>query len=761
MKETKAQLHRYQALLKNSLDGVHILDIRGDMVEANDAFCDMLGYTQEEAGKLNIADWDAQWPEDELLEKLKNSVGESARFETVHRRKDGKLVDVEISAAGVDIDGQYYFFASSRDITGRKVAEAKIQRLTQLYAALSQCNKAIVHCTSEEELFHQICRIAVEFGGMQMTWIGLVDGTSQRVKPVASYGASAGYLDGIHISVDPANPFGRGPTGTAIRDNRPYWNQDFQLDPNTAPWRERGEIYGWKSSAALPLLRGGIPVGSITLYSSTVNAFDEEARKLLAEMATDISFALDNFEHQLQRKRDEEEIIFKNTILQTQQETALDALLIVDENQRIISYNQRFMTMWQLTPQSLGADAHEHVIQLITGQAMNPEEHLASVRHMFESRELKSRVEIKLKDGRIIDRYSAPINREDGRYYGRVTYFRDITKSRQAEQELLDSEQRFRGLVEQALAGIYIIQDGRLVYVNPRAAEILGYDSMDDLAGRELLQFVAEADRGKVVESMRRLYDKDVASLALEFEVLRKDGVTVTVGANASLASYHELPAILGLIQDISEKKHDAERIQHYIAQLKAAFLSTVQLATSLSEMRDPYTAGHERRVSEIAVAVATELGLDEQRIEAVRIAGYLHDIGKISIPAEILVKPGRLNATEYALVQGHAQASYDVLKIVPFPWPIATIALQHHERMDGSGYPNKLKGDEIMLESRIMAVADVVEAMASHRPYRPGLGIDKALAEIERGSGTSYDPVVADACLRLFRERSYVLPPL
>jgi len=176
--------------------------------------------------------------------------------------------------------------------------------------------------------------------------------------------------------------------------------------------------------------------------------------------------------------------------------------------------------------------------------------------------------------------------------------------------------------------------------------------------------------------------------------------------------------------------------------------------------MRDPYTAGHERRVSEIAVAIATELGLDEQRIEGIKVAGYLHDIGKISIPSEILVKPGRLNPTEYALVQGHAQASYDVLKIVPFPWPVATIALQHHERMDGSGYPNKLKGDEIMLESRIMAVADVVEAMASHRPYRPGLGIDTALAEIERGSGPLYDPVVAAACLRMFREQSFVLPP-
>ena len=164
--------------------------------------------------------------------------------------------------------------------------------------------------------------------------------------------------------------------------------------------------------------------------------------------------------------------------------------------------------------------------------------------------------------------------------------------------------------------------------------------------------------------------------------------------------------------------------------------MSTVQVATTLSEMRDPYTAGHERRV-----------------------AGHLHDIGKISIPTEILAKPGKLSSAEFTLIKGHAQAGYDVLKDVEFPWPVAQVALQHHERMDGSGYPQGLKGEAILLESRIMAVADVIEAMSSHRPYRPGLGIAAALSEIERGRGTLYDANVADACLRLFREKGYTIP--
>lgn len=178
-----------------------------------------------------------------------------------------------------------------------------------------------------------------------------------------------------------------------------------------------------------------------------------------------------------------------------------------------------------------------------------------------------------------------------------------------------------------------------------------------------------------------------------------------------------------------------------------------------ISEMRDPYTAGHERRVAEIAAAIGAELGFDADRQEGLQVAGHLHDIGKMTVPAEILSKPGKLRPAEYALIQEHAQASYDVLKGVEFPWPVAQIALQHHERMDGSGYPRGLMGDAILFDARIMAVADVVEAMSSHRPYRPGLGIEKALAEIERGSGTAYDADVASACLNLFREKNYTLP--
>ncbi len=192
---------------------------------------------------------------------------------------------------------------------------------------------------------------------------------------------------------------------------------------------------------------------------------------------------------------------------------------------------------------------------------------------------------------------------------------------------------------------------------------------------------------------------------------------------------------------------------------LQKNMLQTVEAIASIVEMRDPYTSGHQARVAEVAKAIARQMGLSEEQGQVVHLAGLVHDLGKISVPAEILSKPGRLNDVEYSLIKMHPQAGYDILKGIDFSWPIAQIVLQHHERMNGSGYPQGLKGEEILLGARILSVADVVEATSSHRPYRPGLGIEASLEELTRARGTLYDPQVVDACVALFREHGYVLP--
>jgi putative nucleotidyltransferase with HDIG domain len=187
---------------------------------------------------------------------------------------------------------------------------------------------------------------------------------------------------------------------------------------------------------------------------------------------------------------------------------------------------------------------------------------------------------------------------------------------------------------------------------------------------------------------------------------------------------------------------------------------ATVETMARIVECRDPYTSGHQKRTSVLAEAIAKEMELPEKRVEGIRIAAMIHDMGKINIPSEILTKPARLTDIEYRMIKQHPTIAFDILKDIEFPWPIANIILQHHERMDGSGYPKGLSGDEILLEARILAVADVVEAMSSHRPYRPGHGIDVTLEEIESKKGLLYDENAASACLVLFRQKGFSFDP-
>jgi putative nucleotidyltransferase with HDIG domain len=198
----------------------------------------------------------------------------------------------------------------------------------------------------------------------------------------------------------------------------------------------------------------------------------------------------------------------------------------------------------------------------------------------------------------------------------------------------------------------------------------------------------------------------------------------------------------------------------HTLREQDLLYRQLVSVLGGMAEMRDPYTAGHQKRVANLAVAIGAELGLSPKELEGLELAASVHDIGKITVPAEILCKPTRLTRHEYDLIKDHAEAGFQILKDVAFPWPIARIVHEHHERMDGSGYPNGLRGDELLPESRIVAVADVVESMCVHRPYRSGLGCEAALGEIEANRGRLYDPAVVNACLRIFREQGYDCNP-
>jgi HD-GYP domain-containing protein (c-di-GMP phosphodiesterase class II)/uncharacterized membrane protein len=215
---------------------------------------------------------------------------------------------------------------------------------------------------------------------------------------------------------------------------------------------------------------------------------------------------------------------------------------------------------------------------------------------------------------------------------------------------------------------------------------------------------------------------------------------------------------LLEVMSKIDKLGHLLGSDKQTITGIRKALNETVIAVTLIGETRDPYTAGHQRRVTQLAKAIAIEMNLSPSQIEGLDVAGQLHDLGKISIPSDILNKPGRLSEGEYIIIKGHPQISYDILKTIEFPWPVAQIAYQHHERINGSGYPRGLKGDDMLLEAKILCVADVVEAMASHRPYRAALGIDEALKEISNNKGILYDPQVVDACLTLCNEKGFQL---
>lgn len=351
-----------------------------------------------------------------------------------------------------------------------------------------------------------------------------------------------------------------------------------------------------------------------------------------------------------------------------------------------------------------------------------------------------------------------PILEPNGKCLGYIGSCEDIEEYRHKEQALRESEAQFRGVVEQHIAGIYIIVDGKFVYVNPAFSEVVGYPK-EEIIGHEYTDLVIEEDRPLVTENIRQRLAGEIKSARYSFRGRRRDGALIHVGVHGGLAIYQGRPAIIGVAQDVTELKKAEDHIRQDAARLERAMLGTIDALSQMSELRDPYTSGHERRVGDLAAAIGREMSLPEETVKGLRVIGYLHDIGKITVPSDILSKPGHLSRAEFELIKAHPQAGYDILKSVEFPWPVADAILQHHEHLDGSGYPNGLKGEAIMLEARIIAVADVVEAMASHRPYRPAVGLENALEDIRSSAGIQYDEAAVQACLRLFREDGYRWP--
>lgn len=338
-------------------------------------------------------------------------------------------------------------------------------------------------------------------------------------------------------------------------------------------------------------------------------------------------------------------------------------------------------------------------------------------------------------------------------FFGVAVYFLldHLILSKKGQQE---TEERFRTFANGAFEGIILINitTKRIMESNPSFRKMLGYTA-------ETLKHLSFGDLVARDIDLDGYFQKTIDEkhcMINEATLIRSDRTPLDVEISLTSIAGNGAGVIFGIVLDISERKKAEDLLRKNYLKLQSTLDNTVTAIATLAEKRDPYTAGHQKRVAELAVAIGRDMGFSDEQLEGLQVAGLLHDIGKIYVPAEILSKPGRLSPLEFNIVQTHSQVAYDILKDIPFERPIAQIVLNHHERMNGTGYPNGISGDAIPMESRILAVADVVEAIAFHRPYRPALGIAAAVEEITKFKGVQYDPDVVDACCKIVLETNF-----
>lgn len=730
----------------------------------NNQLCEILGYTRNQLEKKT-------WTE---LTHPDDITADVAEFERVMRdesdgysldkrfiRADGVVVDAVIDVHAVRRPDRSveYFLATIQDITERKQAERRLREQRNLYAALSATNEAIIRIRNRKDLLQQVCEIAVERTGIVFAWIGMLN-DAEKLRPVARAGEDQDILELAMTQLNSADRSECVAASRALAHKRIEVVNHWKDDPGLAPWLQLFGKAGFQSLAVLPIRENGKPIATLHLYADEPGYFRPDIVGLLTEMGADLDYALEGLRAQAERDH-------ANIELQRAEERWQFALEGGDHGVwewniavNTVFYSPLWKTMLGYRVDEITNNPDDWKSRVHPDDW--PEVEIEVQRHLEGITPIYScEHRVRCKDGsyKWILGHGKIITRDDaGTPLMMIGTHTDISSQKQMDLALAESEQKFKALVEQSLIGIYMVDEEKLIYVNPRAAEIFGYEP-EELAEVSLARVIAPEDRELVRNNIHQRTSGDIKTLRYEFRDIRKDGQRIDVGVHGSRTMLGNRPVVLGVLQDITDRRIQEERVKEYLHRLERSIMSTVQAISHMVDLRDPYTSGHERRVGELAAAIGTELGMNEHQVTGLRVSGGVHDVGKIAVPAEILSKPTRLSAAEFAIVKTHAQQGYEILKDIDFPWPVAETVWQHHERLDGSGYPRGLSGDQISLEARIMAVADVVESMSTHRPYRPALGVEAAFAELNAKSGTLYDPTVVAACIRLFHQKGYRMP--
>lgn len=439
-------------------------------------------------------------------------------------------------------------------------------------------------------------------------------------------------------------------------------------------------------------------------------------------------------------------------------QTSPDAVVVSDLQGKIMAVSSRALELYGTKDANdlLGKSSFELIVPEDREKAMQNMQ-----RVMKEQTTINAEYTLVKKDGTCYlgELNASLIRGAQGQPKAFIATVRDITERKRAHEALRRSEEKYKTLTENINVGVYrntAGPRGKFIEVNPAIVKMFGYNSKEEFLTLNVTDLYQNPeDRKGFNEKMLRNGFVENKELRLK----KKDGtpMTCSVSAVAVMDKDGSVKYYDGIVEDVTEVKRSEHDIRGSFDKLNRVLEETVDALASTLGKRDPYTGGHQKRVTSLACAIAEELGLSKQKIKGLRLAGLLHDIGKIAIPAEILSKPSRLTEAEFNIVKDHPQIGYEILKAVEFPWPIADIVLQHHELLDGSGYPRGIKDGSICMEAKIMVVADVVEAMCSHRPYRPAHSLEVSLDEIAKYRGILYDTNVVDTCLRLFAEKGFI----
>ena len=699
---------RFRLLFQHSPDGILIIDpATARPLEFNEAAHRQLGYSREEFSGLSIFDLEAAETPEETRLRIAGVMQEGrADFETRQRTRQGEIRDVHVTAQFAEIMGQPVYHCVWRDITDRKRAEEALAKSEERF------RKAFY--TSPD---------SVNINRLQ---------------------------DGMYVSINPGFTRITGYTEediigkTSIERN--IWANVEDRQKLTTGLIKDGEVINLE--ATFRMKDGDIRYG---LMSASIIELDGVPHIL--SITRDIT----------DRKRAEKALKESENKYRLLADNVNDVIFVLDMN---LNY-----TYVSPSVKMLRGYEPEEVLKQPSLETLTPSSWDRAKRILSEALELeksgrrdvpKSRtvqLEMVRNDGTTVwtEAKFSLIRDEKQKPVAILGVGRDITERKWAEDALTESESHYHSLFENMLNGFAYCQmlfdGGRpvdFIYLDTNSAfEILtGLKNVVGKKASEVIPGLRESDTelleiyGRVALTGKpKQFERYVKAMQMWFAV------------SVYCPKKEHFVAVFDVI---TKRKRAEEELQRTLESLRNSVGATVQVMVSAIEIRDPYTAGHQSRSTDLARAIAKEMGLPQDRIDGIRMAGSIHDIGKLSVPAEILSKPTKLTELEFSLIKEHARNGYEMLKNVESPWPLAQIVYQHHERMNGSGYPRNLKGDEILMEARILAVSDVVESMASHRPYRPALGIEKALEEIEKNRGILYDDTVADACLRLFREKGF-----